>query len=589
MPYALGVDLGTTFTAAALRRRGEDGPGAPEPLPLGSRTTATASVVFLGDDGQQLVGEAAERRCLSRPDRVVREFKRRIGDPVPFVLGTTVVTAEEVAAGVVRWVVQRAAEREGEAAEAVALTHPASWGEHRLARLREALDAAGVPEATFVPEPVAAAVHYAAQARVPVGATIAVYDLGGGTFDAAVARKTGPVAFDLLGAPEGLERLGGVDFDEAVLAHVEASLEGGLPDLDPDDPEALTALGRLRRECVEAKEALSSDTEATIPVLLPGAQTQVRLVRAEFEAMIAPALDETVEALRRALASAGVDAEDLDAVLLVGGSSRVPLVAQLLSAELGRPVAVDADPKASVALGAVLVATAAWDAPPAAAPAAAPALDAGSGAAGAPGRRAAHRLARPAAAPRVARRRLAAVAAVGLAALTVTASAAFGPTLAGGAPSATAAAESGGLLPTTGGSPVVTELEHVLGLALPAAGTGPSAERGSEEGEVAVASTSGGPRAEPASRQSGGAGAAAPTPGSPVAVTGPATTQHDPPATPTGPTTTPEEPTTPPSDPPATPEEPTTPSDPPTTGSTPTTDTTEGQKPPAATTTEAAA
>ena len=126
--------------------------------------------------------------------------------------------------------------------------------------------------------------------------------------------------------------------------------------LDPDDPAVQTAVAGLRRECTAAKETLSADTEVMIPVLLPGLHTMVRLGRAEFEDMIRPAVAETVEALRRAVASAEVEPGDLDAVLLVGGSSRIPLVAQLVSAELGRPVAVDADPKAVVAAGAALAA-----------------------------------------------------------------------------------------------------------------------------------------------------------------------------------------------------------------------------------------
>ncbi|MGH7535773.1 MAG: Hsp70 family protein, partial [Gemmatimonadales bacterium] len=124
--------------------------------------------------------------------------------------------------------------------------------------------------------------------------------------------------------------------------------------IDPDDPAALAATATLRRECTEAKEALSADTEVTIPVLTPEIRSQVRLVRAEFEDMIRQPLAETLQALRRALRSADLTPADLDVVLLVGGSSRVPLVAQLVSAELGRPVAIDADPKAAIALGAAL-------------------------------------------------------------------------------------------------------------------------------------------------------------------------------------------------------------------------------------------
>jgi molecular chaperone DnaK len=119
----------------------------------------------------------------------------------------------------------------------------------------------------------------------------------------------------------------------------------------------LAAVAQLRRECREAKEALSADTEVSISVLLPGARGSVRLHRSEFEALIRDRVEETVGALRRAVGSAGLAPEALSTVLLVGGSSRIPLVAQLVSEQLGRPVAVDADPKNAIAKGAALAVT----------------------------------------------------------------------------------------------------------------------------------------------------------------------------------------------------------------------------------------
>ena len=127
---------------------------------------------------------------------------------------------------------------------------------------------------------------------------------------------------------------------------------------------------------MRAKEALSSDTDVSIPVLLPNVSTEIRLTRAELEAMVRPALYDSIEALKRALRSANTTADQLQAVLLVGGSSRMPIVAQLVGAELGRPVAVDAHPKHAVALGAALLASGS--------PAPAPASPAPSGAATAP-------------------------------------------------------------------------------------------------------------------------------------------------------------------------------------------------------------
>ncbi|HVL84997.1 MAG TPA: Hsp70 family protein, partial [Pseudonocardia sp.] len=379
MGYQLGIDLGTTYTAAAVCRSTGGRWSEPEVVTLGDRASAVPSVIFAGADGQVLVGEAADRRAVTDPDGVVREFKRRVGDPTPFVVGGRAWGAEELCARMVRWVVDRVAAREGGPAERVAVTHPASWGGHKKDLLARALDGHGLAEVTFLAEPQAAALHYAAAERVAAGSTIAVYDLGGGTFDAAVVRKNG--TFALLGRPEGLDRLGGVDFDQVVFDHVVAGAPEAFAGLDEADPAVLAAVARLRRECTEAKEALSADTEVTIPVLVPQAQTSVRLHRSEFEAAIAGRVDETVAALRRAVSSAGLAPEQLTAVLLVGGSSRIPLVAQRVSEVLGRPVAVDADPKNAIAKGAALAVaprpTSSWPAavvapvPPQAPPAAA--------------------------------------------------------------------------------------------------------------------------------------------------------------------------------------------------------------------------
>jgi molecular chaperone DnaK len=351
MSYQLGIDLGTTYTAAAVSRATERQHADPDMVSLGDRAVQVPSVLYLAPDGAIVVGEAAERRAATDPDRVVREFKRQVGDEIPLVVGGTPYPAHELSAILVAWVVQRVAEREGGPAGRIALTHPASWGAHKKELLQGALAARGL-NVTFLAEPQAAALSYAAAERVGRGSTIAVYDLGGGTFDSAVVRKNG--TFELLGRPEGVDRLGGVDFDDAVFTHVREAVGEAFDRLDPADESVVAAVSRLRRECKEAKEALSADTEVRIAVLLPGLQTAVRLTRGEFEAMIRPQLEESVDALRRAVTSAGLAPADLSAVLLVGGSSRIPLVAQSVSAAFDRPVAVDADPKNAIALGAAL-------------------------------------------------------------------------------------------------------------------------------------------------------------------------------------------------------------------------------------------
>jgi molecular chaperone DnaK len=351
MSYVVGIDLGTTSTVAAVCRPG----GAAQVVPLEGSATAVPSAVYLGADGTLLVGEAAQRRALSDPGHVVRDLTRRVGDATPVLIGRRPVAPEELAARFLARLVDDVARREGGVAARVAVTHPAGWGPHRMGALHAALAEQGLGSAMLVPEPVAAATGYAAGARIEPGATVGIYDLGGGRCDATVLRRERD-GFVVVGAPEGVEQFGGADLDEVVLAHVRDALGPAWEALDPTDPDVLAAVADLRREATAAKEALSQDTEVLLPVVLPGSRTQVRLGRAEFEEMIRPALTDTVEAVRRALDGAATSPADLAALVLVGGSVRIPLVPQLLSEEFGRDVTVAPDPVGVVAVGAALVA-----------------------------------------------------------------------------------------------------------------------------------------------------------------------------------------------------------------------------------------
>jgi molecular chaperone DnaK len=348
--YSLGIDLGTTFTSAAVYEHGRT-----STIDLADRASTIPSVVFLADDGSYLVGDAATRRTLMDPARAATQFKRRFGDTTPILLGGAPISADQLSTQLLRWVVEQVTQRQGGTPEHVAITHPAGWGGYKLELLDQTIRAAGLEGATTLTEPEAAVLHYAGLERIPNGAIVAVFDLGGGTFDAAVIRKTDS-GTEFLGRPDGIERLGGIDFDAAIFAFVAGQVDGAVDALDVNDSTNRAALERLRAECVDAKEALSTDDVADIPVLLPNVQTTVRITRADFETAIRPALVQAIEALQRAIASAGVDVGDLDAVLLAGGSSRIPLVARMLTEELGRPVALDAHPKHVVALGAALAA-----------------------------------------------------------------------------------------------------------------------------------------------------------------------------------------------------------------------------------------
>jgi Tol biopolymer transport system component/actin-like ATPase involved in cell morphogenesis len=269
-------------------------------------------------------------------------------------VGGTPYSAQALQARLLDWVVHQVTERQGEPPQQITVTCPANWGGFKRDLFDQALKLAGITGATVITEPEAVAILYSSRNALPAGESIAVYDLGGGTFDAAVLRKD-PDGFTILGTPDGIEQLGGIDFDEAVFHHTIEALARQVADHAYDtDPDSIAAMTRLRRECVDAKEALSADTETTISVTMPGVTATIRLVRDEFEAMIAPTIADTIRALERTVASAGLTPQDQHSIVLSGGSSRIPLVTHELTKAFGRPIALDTHPKHDVALGAAV-------------------------------------------------------------------------------------------------------------------------------------------------------------------------------------------------------------------------------------------
>ena len=349
MAYRLGVDLGTSFTAAAVVEAGRV-----EVVQLGDHAPQVPSAIFRTSSDAFLVGEPAIRAGLADPGRLAKEFKRRFGDDVNILMGGAPMPPHLLTAKLLRWVVSQVSQARGAPPDSVTISHPANWGAYRLELLRQAADEAGVANAALCAEPEAAAVHFASGDRVTPGRHIAVYDLGGGTFDAAVLRGREDGSFEIVGTPQGIEHLGGIDFDGALLDLVQRSVD--LSGVDTTDPVVLMELTKLRRECTDAKESLSADSDTGLAVAVGPVRTIVRLNRADFEAAIRPAIEQTVATLERTIERAGVSVDDLEAVVLVGGSSRVPLVTETLVEALGRPVRLSSHPKHCVALGAAILA-----------------------------------------------------------------------------------------------------------------------------------------------------------------------------------------------------------------------------------------
>ncbi|GGL96222.1 hypothetical protein GCM10011594_14940 [Nakamurella endophytica] len=361
----LAIDFGTSNTVAALAVDGQ----APRTVTFDA-SPLLPSCVWLAADGDVHTGRDALRQARRDPTRFEPNPKRRIDDG-EVLLGDRVVPVVELIAAVLRTVAQEVRRQFGGLPpDEVRLTHPAPWGASRQNTLVAAARAAGLGSShlVLIPEPVAAAAQFTRLPgrALPPGGTVAVYDLGGGTFDAAVVGRTGdvptrpgelPGEFHVL-AEGGLTDLGGLDLDQTVLDHVGRDAAAVDADrwqalLHPVDPLGRRAARAVVEEVRAGKEALSRHPQTD--VALPEPWTDAHLTRQEFEALVRPQLSRSVDVLQATLRAAGVAPDRLTGVFLVGGSSRIPLVAQLIQARTGvTPVALD-QPETAVALGALLV------------------------------------------------------------------------------------------------------------------------------------------------------------------------------------------------------------------------------------------
>ncbi|MET8762576.1 Hsp70 family protein [Lentzea sp. NPDC004782] len=348
MAYGLGVDLGTTYTAAAA-----SGATGTRVIPLG-RNVTVSSVVYAAENGVLLTGDEAEREATVNPLRASHAHKRRLADPTPRPLGGVVRSPASLMASQLRDVISTANAVKGSPPGAVVLTCPAVWGPYRREHFEEVPRLAGVRDVQIVTEPEAAAMHYSVERRLGEGEIVAVYDLGGGTFDATILRAR-QYGMEILGTPEGIEHLGGIDFDESLLAHLDDRLDGAVSALDPADPDHTPVLAAVREACRQAKEELSTEPDAVVHLELPDGPRDVLVTRLEFNDLIKPHLEVTTDALLRTIASAGLRPAELAGVLLAGGSSRIPLIGQTVSQTFGRPVRVSLHPKLTVALGAAAI------------------------------------------------------------------------------------------------------------------------------------------------------------------------------------------------------------------------------------------
>ena len=347
MGKIIGIDLGTTNSCVAVMEGGEP---VVIPNPEGNRTTP--SVVAFSKNGERLVGQIAKRQAVTNPDKTVISIKRKMGTAEKVNIDGDEFTPQEISAMILQKLKADAESYLGQKVTQAVITVPAYFSDSQRQATKDAGKIAGLEVLRIINEPTAAALAYGVD-KEDKDQKIMVYDLGGGTFDVSIL-DIGDGVFEVL-ATSGNNKLGGDDFDEAIIKYLVAEFkkESGI-DLSADK----SAMQRLKEAAEKAKIELSGmqQTNINLPFITADStgpkHLDITLTRPKFEELIGDLVRSTTGPVNQALKDAGLTSNDIDQVLLVGGSTRVPLVQETVKQITGKEPNKGINPDECVAIGA---------------------------------------------------------------------------------------------------------------------------------------------------------------------------------------------------------------------------------------------
>ncbi|MGO1579922.1 MAG: molecular chaperone DnaK [Peptoniphilaceae bacterium] len=349
MSKIIGIDLGTTNSAVAVM---EGGDSIIIPNIEGSRTTP--SIVAFTKDGERLVGETAKRQAITNPDRTIQSIKREMGTDHTIEIDGKKYTPQEISAMILQKLKSDAESYLGEKISQAVITVPAYFTDAQRQATKDAGKIAGLEVKRIVNEPTAAALAYG-EDKEGQSQTVMVYDLGGGTFDVSILELSDGV-FEVH-ATRGNNKLGGDDFDNKIIDYIaEEFKKENSVDLKSDK----MSLQRLKEAAEKAKKELSStmSTNINLPFITATASGPLHLnmdlTRAKFDEITKDLVKQTEQPVKDALSDADMKASDIDKVLLVGGSTRIPAVQTCIKNLIGKDPQKDINPDECVALGAAI-------------------------------------------------------------------------------------------------------------------------------------------------------------------------------------------------------------------------------------------
>jgi len=348
-----GIDIGTSFSSICILNK----EGKAEPVKVSTGLAmygsdySLPSAVFISN-GQVQVGQAAFNLRMKAPENFKNEFKRDFGQEVPYHLGGRQWLPEDLYKELFIHLKYCAETYASEAIDMAYITHPARFTDRQKKLLQQAAQKAGLLNTTFLAEPVAAAFHYVSENNLADNTTLLVYDFGGGTFDVALVRYLHG-EFELIAQPHGIDRCGGIDVDRAVFSHIMAAVPGELHQSVKENPKMLQNFkAAINEQSIKTKHHLSSNDQFHGEFPVGFDFVEFSLNRPSFNSMISHLVDETIQCVNNLLKNASFDAGKVDEVLLVGGSSRIPLVKTALEKAFKRPIKENVIPELAIALGA---------------------------------------------------------------------------------------------------------------------------------------------------------------------------------------------------------------------------------------------